>query len=141
MGQTGVEETDQNADECDENKKSHNFQRAEALLGHKPPAEDNEDRCKKSGEYAVKLFLKDHVSFACFIVKSKACSYRNPCSGNCTDNDTAKGCDCFTDSSTDIAYKELDGLSTHVIALEVQETHSEICEQVPYYDVENSTHG
>ena len=47
----------------------------------------------------------------------------------------------ITDRSTDIADKEFDGLGTHVIALEVQETHSEVCEQVPYDNVEDRACG
>ena len=52
IGQSGVEETDQNADERDDDQDPHDLQRAELLLGHKPPAQDNEDRREESGSFS-----------------------------------------------------------------------------------------
>ena len=141
IGQSGVEETDQNADERDDDQDPHDLQRAELLLGHEPPAQDNEDRREESGEHAVKLFLEDHVGVARLVVQSKARLYGYPCRGNSADDDSAEGRDGFTDRHTDVAYQVFNGLCTHVIALEVPEAHSEVREQVPDNDVENSTHG
>ena len=75
---SGVEESNQNAYECDHDQQTHDFQRAQLFLGHQPPAEDNKDCSQQSGEHAVKFLLKDHVCFTGFVVKSKTGLYTDP---------------------------------------------------------------
>ena len=110
ISKSGVEESDQNTDECDDYQQAHDFQRAQLLFGHQPPAEDNADCGQHAGEDAVELLLQDHVSFARLIVEGKAGLDTDPGRGYRADDDSAQGGNCFTDGVADIADKELDCL-------------------------------